>query len=171
MRPTSPDLLATFLLGAWSLSKTFVYERGGKSGSFIGKASFAPIQGLQGVLAYEEEGTATLMPEAMQLNARHALLYDCRPTESASTVRVLFDEATARESVESRLAGARFFHTIDFAAATLDSPPLQFSHPCGPDMYYGRFLFSEEEFVLDWRVTGPRKSGSAISRFRRAAVD
>lgn len=162
--PCSPKALSTFLLGAWSLTKRLSYERGGKSGTFAGEATFAPLAGMDGVVAYVEDGTATLLPEQLQLSARHALLYDCRDGAGESCVQVFFDEASQRDSAVQIMDGGRFFHTIDFASQPLP----EFRHPCGPDMYYGRLLFeSEDAFTLDWRVVGPRKSGAVVSRFRR----
>ena len=149
-----------YLLGSWTLSKTLTYTRGGVSGSFLGQASFSPLAGAPHVLTYEESGVATLGPSAEQFQARHALLYDCGDED---VVRVSFDEASHRQSACEVLSGSRFFHSID-----LREPDAPFAHPCGPDMYYGRLLCSnQDEFVLDWRVEGPRKLGRIISRFRR----
>ena len=161
MRPTpaTPTALLSYLLGSWTLTKTLTYSRGGRSGSFRGEATFAPLAGSLQVLAYEETGIATLEPSMETFEARHALLYDCSDNDR---VDVFFDEATKRDPA-AVMTGKRFFHSID-----LSRPERPFEHPCGPDMYYGRLLCTSSDlFVLDWRVEGPRKLGRIVSRFRR----
>ena len=159
--PATPAALSLYLLGSWTLSKTLQYTRGGRSGTFLGEARFSPLS--DAVLSYEETGKATLLPDNEQYEARHALLYDFSDNNDRGIVRVSFDEASDRSSVEGRVEAARFFHNIDFA-----QPDLPFQHPCGPDMYYGRLLCSSQDaFVLDWRVEGPRKLGRVVSKFSR----
>ena len=40
-------------------------------------------------------------------------------------------------------------------------------HQCGDDLYVGRFIFRSDEWVEAWRVKGPRKNYTSISRFHR----
>ena len=160
--PCTPAALSLFMIGSWTLNKSLNYQHGGKSGSFVGNADFRELSDTKKmVLAYDESGVATFEPDNEQFNARMQLLYDC---SSESEVRVLFDEAKTTSSGKPRLAGGRFFHTIDWT-----SRPPKFSHPCGPDMYYGQLIVTgPDTFVLDWRVEGPRKRGSVVSRFTRS---
>jgi hypothetical protein len=161
--PATPTALLSYLLGSWTLTKTLTYSRGGRSGTWSGEATFAPLADTLQVLAYEETGIATLEPSMETFEARHALLYDCSADDR---VEVFFDEATKRDDPVDIMAGKRFFHSID-----LSSPERPFKHPCGPDMYYGRLLCTSSDlFVLDWRVEGPRKLGRVVSRFRRVGA-
>ena len=159
---SSPPQLLRFLLGAWSVSKTMQYTRGGKDGIFTGSATFAPLLGDASVLSFVEDGVATLGSDE-QYSARQRLLY---ASDDSATLRVLFDESVARTSAADVMAGARFFHAIALAAP---APPPPFEHPCGPDMYRGRLVLEDEDtFRLLWTVIGPRKLGSVRSTFRRA---
>lgn len=177
--PTTSAGLYSYLCGRWRVSKTLKYVRGGRDGSFCGMATFEPLQCDDGRarLRYGEEGVLSLDGEAKGLSASRRLLYDFEPLPRAlqeqtppdndmRLVHVLFDESGARGAAEVREA-ARFFHAIRLSAAP-DQAPAPFTHPCGPDMYTGRFVVrSEDEFVLDWRVDGPRKLGSVMIRYRR----
>ena len=112
-------------------------------------------------MAFHEEGIATLTPNDEQLTAHSRLLWDF----SSDVAHVLFDEQSWQDQKSARIAGARHFHSITFPAAMFSE------HPCGPDVYRGRIVFeSQDAFRLEWRVSGPRKLGVIISRFRRKAA-
>ncbi len=43
-------------------------------------------------------------------------------------------------------------------------------HDCGPDLYEGRYrLLGPDQWLLSWRITGPRKRQLITSRYRRSA--
>ena len=163
--PTSPLLFAEHLSGSWLLNKQFDYKRGGKPGSFSGRATFERLpEPHSAVLAYYEEGVAKLGDD--ELVASRRLLYDCSGDQD---VRVLFDEAVglARDSPDGLLKGSRFFHAIPLPLVT--SRP--FEHPCGPDFYRGWLELNDAaSWRLTWTVEGPRKQGSTFASYRRAAM-
>lgn len=135
------------------------YTRGGRSGVFAGTAEFVPLAQRLQVLCFCERGTATLEPGGEEFTAYSRHLWNC---EASERVEVFFDDASTETDVNTRVANAKYFHTMNFP------DPKIFEHPCGPDMYRGTIVFeSEDRFRLDWRVTGPRKLGTVISRFRR----
>ena len=162
--PQSPAALLSYLIGTWTVAKDMQYQRGGKTGTFSGVATFSRLT--ESVVTFEEQGTARLAPDGDAYEARQRLLYTHVAGDQApSSVRVLFDEASSRESAAAVLAGARFFHTIEFVGGP-NLPP--FNHPCGPDMYRGRIALDDECcFRLLWGVSGPRKLGIVVSTFRR----
>ena len=140
------------------------YNRGGKDGTFTGQATFASLDA--SVVGFEEHGTALLAPNNDEYQARSSLLYVAAQEKS---VRVLFDEGSDRSSAGAILAGARFFHTIEFGGGFNVEYRLS-EHPCGPDVYRGRLAVDgEESFRLLWSVSGPRKLGTVTSTFRRSA--
>ena len=140
------------------------YVRGGKDGTFAGSASFVSLNNT--TVVFDEQGTATLAPNNDEYQARHGLLYQAEPDESMS---VFFDEARDRDSPASILAGARFFHKVEFGGID-GTAPLLSEHPCGPDIYRGRLaLDSPDTFRLLWSVSGPRKLGTVASTFRRTS--
>ena len=60
----------------------------------------------------------------------------------------------------------RFFHSFDPDAPTPAAP-----HDCPPDTYRVRYDFTGwPEWQAEWRVTGPDKDYTMLSRFRPAAV-
>lgn len=167
--PASPLALSHMLAGRWTLRKTFDYVRGGKPGSYDGVASFSALTWPESspMLAYHEEGVATLgsgQDPIENFAATRRLLYDC---SGERTVRVLFDDLgdDERGSAARVIDAARYFHSIELSAAR--APPA-FDHPCGPDMYTGRLLLEgADSFTLLWSVTGPRKLGTVAARYRR----
>lgn len=163
--PCTSLALGAYLHGTWTVKKEFSYVRGGKCGTFDGKATFTYLPGDDSQLSYIEDGTMLLQPERITLTARRRLLYDCTAKRH---VRVSFDEASSRDPADM-LRSARFFHDIWLAED--GAPPPPFDHPCGPDMYTGRLLISEKDaFALHWRVDGPRKSGMQSLLYTRATA-
>lgn len=43
-------------------------------------------------------------------------------------------------------------------------------HQCGDDLYLGRFIFRSDAWVEAWRVKGPRKNYTSVSRYHRQRV-
>ena len=173
------------------VAKAMNYDRGGRSGTFAGSATFSsfdfsssgisasavvPSDGSDNVpaihqptkhlLSFYEQGTATLdasssgMAPVETLSACSRLLYDC--DGDGDVAHCFFDEGYAADEPDARLAAARFFHSISLPGLTLTE------HPCGPDVYRGTLIWeSDDAFRLEWRVSGPRKLGTVVSRFRR----
>ena len=89
-RPRTANALRDYWRGSWRLTKQMTYERGGISGTFNGRATFAPLdQGNSSTwLAYADSGVATLGDDTLE--ARNSLLYEC---SSADEIRCFFDDA------------------------------------------------------------------------------
>ena len=81
-RPRTANALRDYWRGSWRLTKQMTYERGGISGTFNGRATFAPLdQGNSSTwLAYADSGVATLGDDTLE--ARNSLLYECSSAES-----------------------------------------------------------------------------------------
>jgi hypothetical protein len=71
------------------------------------------------------------------------------------------DTDTALVSFED----GRPFHRL-----TLRNGRAQVRHDCEPDLYEGRYrLLGPDQWLLSWRITGPRKRQLITSRYRRSA--
>jgi hypothetical protein len=131
--------------GDWEIERDIEDVRGGRTGRFIGRASFAPAA--EG-LAYHEEGRLRLGDGPEMTATRDYLWRD----GGAGRIEVLFGDG-------------RYFH--DFL---IDEPEPAAEHACPPDTYRVRYDFRQwPRWRAEWRVTGPRKDYAMVSRFRRAA--
>lgn len=130
--------------GAWTLARTIEDARAARAGTFTGEARFTPVEG---GLAYEEAGTLAF-PDAPPMQASRRYLWRAG---GAGGIDVLFDDG-------------RFFHSFDPAAPAPDA-----EHACAPDTYRVRYDFSRWPlWRAEWRVIGPRKDYSMLSRFHPA---
>lgn len=136
-----PDLRA-FLTGGWRLDRRIRDRRTGLDGRFEGVARFVPEgPDLRGV----ETGRLTLGGHAGE----------------AEQVYVYAFPEPGRAEV--RFRDGRPFHDLD-----LRSGRWRAVHPCGADLYRGRFrACGPDAWGMVWRVAGPRKALSIASRFRR----
>jgi hypothetical protein len=163
-RPHSPASLHAFLKGEWTVTKTMDYVRGGRKAHFAGLVGFSAMCQAPLTLHSVEDGVTTFVPEMEEFSSYKRLLWDC---SGEHAVEVSFDEAFGQDEERAILERRRFFHTLSWAAPTAE--PILSEHPCGPDVYRGRITFdSPDSFCLTWDVSGPRKLGSVVSRFRRA---
>ncbi len=65
------------------------------------------------------------------------------------------------EVAEVYFSDGRFFYTLDLTSSCCD-----IQHPCGEDIYEGRFeAISETEYQQTWRVTGPHKDYTSRTIF------
>ena len=110
-------------------------------GAFHGRASFTPLPGGE-TLRWHETGELTL--DGATVPAYRTLTLD-----AAGQVR--FDDG-------------RPFHRLALAGGACDA-----FHPCGPDEYSGRYEVAGDD-VLDvtWRVRGPGRDDTIVSRYVRA---
>lgn len=111
------------------------------AGGFRGRAEFAFQD--DGTLRWHESGEMTL--DGATLPAYRTLSID-----AAGHVR--FDDG-------------RPFHDLALVEGSCDAV-----HPCGEDMYNGRYeRVGEDELVVTWHVAGPRKDDVIVSRYVRIA--
>ena len=130
--------------GDWTLEREIEDARAARTGTFAGAARFRPVGGN---LAYEETGTLAF-PGTPSMQASRRYLWR---TGGAGGIDVLFDDG-------------RFFHGFDPAA-----PAPSAGHDCAPDTYRVRYDFTAwPHWQAEWRVTGPRKDYSMLSRYRPA---
>ena len=128
--------------GAWALERAIEDVRAGRTGTPLGEARFTPAPD---GLAYAEEGTLAFAGSPPMHATRRYLWRD----GGAGTIDVLF-------------ADGRFFHSFDAD----DAAPAA-THDCAPDSYRVRYDFSAwPRWQAEWRVTGPRKDYTMVSRFR-----
>ncbi|MBF6621048.1 MAG: hypothetical protein ITG02_12570 [Patulibacter sp.] len=131
----------SFLAGTWQVDRDLHEAEGDRSGRFVGSAEFVPDgDGLR----WTETGDTRLGDYA------------------GSASRVLLVRPTA-DGWEVRFEDERFFHPLD-----LRDGRSRVDHPCGEDHYRGELrVESPERFVVAWRVHGPRKDQTIVSRYTR----
>jgi hypothetical protein len=130
--------------GEWAFVRAIEDLRAGRQGRFIGRAAFRPAAG--GGLDYREEGMVT---------------FDGGPAMTASRDYRWRDGGGG--VIEVRFGDGRFFHRF-----LPEGPETTDVHLCGPDTYRVRYDFARwPQWRADWRVTGPRKDYSLVSRYRR----
>jgi hypothetical protein len=130
-----------FLAGTWQVDRDLHEAHGDRSGRFVGTAEFVPEDG---GLRWTEPGDTRLGDYSG--SASRVLLV--RPTTDGWDVR--FDDQ-------------RFFHPLD-----LTDGRSRVDHPCGEDHYRGEIrVEAEDRVVIAWRVHGPRKDQTIVSRYTR----
>jgi hypothetical protein len=130
--------------GAWEIERAIEDVRDGRTGRFVGRATFTPVPG---GLAYREEGRLALGDAPAMTATRDYLWRD----GGAGVIEVYFGDG-------------RFFHRF-----LPDEPEPADVHACPPDTYRVRYDFAGwPVWRAEWRVTGPRKDYGMVSRFRPA---
>jgi hypothetical protein len=137
------DDLARFLEGAWRVSRELVPVHGALPGGFDGRATFSWVE-RTGELVYEEWGTARIGEHVG--SATRCLRYE---TDGPVAV-VRFDDG-------------RFFHDLDLRDGSWHA-----DHPCGHDLYCGRFTVTgPHAWEQHWTVTGPTETYHLRTRLVR----
>jgi Family of unknown function (DUF6314) len=109
-----------------------------------GTARFFP---LDGALLFEERGVMTLGGYLGEAIRRYVFRFT-----DAGTALVSFEDG-------------RPFHHLE-----LRNGSACVRHDCEPDLYEGRYrLLGPDQWLLSWRITGPRKQQLITSRYRRKA--
>lgn len=130
-----------FLAGTWQVDRDLHEAQDDRSGRFVGTAEFVPEDD---GLRWTETGDARLGDYA------------------GSASRVLLVRPCA-DGWEVRFDDQRFFHPLD-----LTDGCSRVDHPCGEDHYRGELrVESHDRFVVAWRVRGPRKDQTIVSRYTR----
>lgn len=130
-----------FLAGTWQVDRDLHEARDDQAGRFVGTAEFVPEgDGLR----WTETGTAEL------------------GTFAGAASRVLL-VVPGEHGWEVRFDDERFFHPLD-----LTDGCSRVDHPCGEDHYRGELrVEGPDRFVIAWRVRGPRKDQTIVSRYTR----
>jgi hypothetical protein len=137
------DDLAAFLEGEWSVTRELVPVRGTGAGSFEGTATVARTA-TPGELLYEEHGTARLGDHV------------------GSAMRRLRFEVQGPRAVV-RFDDGRYFHDLDLREGSWHA-----DHPCGEDLYCGRFTVTgSAAWEQHWTVTGPTEAYHLRTRLVR----
>ena len=144
MTPHAVQDLAGFLAGRWRVRREVVPVRGVPAGGFEGEATFAPIAG--GELLYREHGT-------VHIGDHHG--------EASRTLRYRVDGARAVVCFDD----GRLFHDLDLRTGTWRA-----DHPCGDDLYRGRFTVTgPHAWEQRWSVRGPTEAYRMRTRLDRLA--
>jgi hypothetical protein len=135
----------TFLPGVWRIDREVHDARARTDGTFVGTATFGP----EGDgLSWVEEGTLRL--GAFAGHATRAMSVVPAPAGAGAPWEVRFDDG-------------RPFHPLD-----LRSGSCPVDHPCGEDHYAGWVRVEDEGLlVVSWRVTGPAKDHTILTRYSR----
>ncbi|MGX6449860.1 DUF6314 family protein [Patulibacter sp. S7RM1-6] len=130
-----------FLAGTWAIDRDIHDHRAGRDGTLVGTATFTPDGD---GLVWAERGTMRL-GDFVGEGTRTLLV---RPERDGWIVR--FDDG-------------RPFHPLDLAAGRC-----RVDHPCGEDHYAGEIrVEGEDRLVVAWRVVGPAKDHTIVSRYAR----
>lgn len=139
------------LEGIWKLQRHL-----GAQGHMQGVAHFQPCG--EGVLHYQEQGTATLgNGKALLARRAYAYVYD------QGTIAVHFWDQKYK-----RPAG--LLHPLQFHSCELSSQAVVATgmHKCAADVYKARYLFTNpQQFRLTYRVQGPHKNYTLTSHFSK----
>lgn len=129
--------------GQWQLSRQITDHAGGQDGRLVGQAQFQQ-QG-QGCLHYQEQGQ-------LQLGAG--------PVMAAQRAYIW---RFGKDSVDVCFADDTPFHSF---VPSGQAPGTD--HPCGKDFYTVQYDFRRmPEWEAVWRVHGPRKDYTSVSRYSR----
>ena len=138
------DDLAAFLAGGWTVERSIVPMRGVPGGGFTGHAEVSRHPRRPGWLTYREQGTVVIGDHIGP--ASRTLRYEV----DGPTARVRFDDG-------------RFFHDLDLRAGGWFA-----DHPCGQDLYRGRFtVLGPDVWEQRWTVSGPTEAYRMRTRLER----
>lgn len=146
----------TFLPGVWRIDRRLHDARARQDGVYVGTATFL----LEGEgLSWTERGelrlgdyvgSATRVMHVVPAAAAAAAARPGAAQRSAAPWEVRFDDG-------------RPFHPLDLRGG---SCPVD--HPCGEDHYSGWVRVEAEDLmVVSWRVVGPRKDHTILTRYSR----
>lgn len=142
----------TFFPGVWQIDRRVHDARARTDGTYVGTATFL-VEG-EG-LSWTERGELRL-GDYVGLTSRVMQVVPVPPARSDSAPR-------GAAPWEVRFDDGRPFHPLDLRGG---SCPVD--HPCGEDHYAGWVrVESEDLLVVSWRVTGPRKDHTILSRYTR----
>jgi hypothetical protein len=135
--------LAAFLRGRWRLTRRFIdTTTSTATGGMDGDARFEPAPW---GLSYVEQGILAMGDYRGEATRRYRFTA-CE----GSRADILFDDGAP-------------FHALDLATGRAEVV-----HHCGDDLYEGRYeVLSVDQWTLDWRVSGPRKSYGIATRYAR----
>ncbi|MEU6264558.1 DUF6314 family protein [Saccharopolyspora shandongensis] len=138
--------LVVYFAGRWGLDRKIVDSAGAVLAVFTGVADFTPDDD---VLVYQERGT--LVMGEHQGSATRVLRFRVRGPGLAD---VHFDHGG-------------FFHDLD-----LRDGRWSVRHPCRDDLYRGEVVVhGPDAWCQMWTVTGPAKSYTSTTEFRRMSVE
>ncbi len=133
--------LGAFLKGEWRLSRRIHDLRLALRGQFEGRAS------------------VTAMTEGLLLEESGRLAFGEHVSDASQRYRIVMEGAVARVF----RADGSTFHDLD-----LSSGSAKILHPCGDDLYRGRYrVLDADRYCVMWRVTGPRKDYQMASLYDR----
>ncbi len=179
--------LRAYLLGAWVIRRTLDDRRRGESGSFQGRAVFAPLERFRfagslprpapppghpqhtmalGGRVGERAGAASEQLGALAYREEGCLELGGIETLAHQSYLYAFPAThRAPHRAEVRFADGRAFHALDLRDGQWSA-----EHVCAADLYRGRFrALAPDRWSVLWTVTGPRKDQSLESLFTRAA--
>ncbi|HEX5259277.1 MAG TPA: DUF6314 family protein [Sphingomicrobium sp.] len=135
--------LRAFLAGTWHVDRSVLDRRQASTGELNGLARFTPFGRS---LLYEERGTLTF--GAHRGPAEQHLKFEFPDGETQARVR---------------FRDGRPFHELD-----LSDGEANVSHPCGDDLYEGRFVVIDAgHWRSSWQVAGPRKDQEIVTHYIR----
>jgi uncharacterized protein DUF6314 len=138
------DLVAYFA-GRWALDREIADLGGARIAEFTGTATFTPDET---TLVYQERGTLSM--DGHRGPATRTLCYRLRGPGQA----------------DAHFDHGGFFHALDLRSGRWST-----RHPCRDDLYQGEFVVrGPDAWRQDWTVTGPAKSYTLATTFRRATA-
>lgn len=135
-----------FLPGVWSIDRRIHDARTRQDGTFAGTATFLPDGD---GLSWTERGELRL-GDFVGSATRVMAVVPARDRGASAPWEVRFDDG-------------RPFHPLDLRGGAC---PVD--HPCGEDHYAGWVRVEDDDLlVVSWRVTGPAKDHTILTRYTR----
>jgi hypothetical protein len=136
--------LRAFLLGTWRISRRIRDSSLDLSGRLAGCAIFTPAPG---GLCYDETGLLRFGSHQGEATRQYLLSID-------------------RQTAEIHHADGSPFHRLELSSGEAD-----IVHRCADDLYHGRYrVLGADCWTVAWRVTGPRKRYSLVTRHTRIGI-
>eukprot|EP00435_Cladocopium_sp_Y103_P021875 s3454_g5.t1 len=164
------EAVRSYLLGSWSVKKSFDYRKGGGRGELTGIATFQACAEKPEVLMYEERGTMSLegLPKPVEAYRLYCFNTGTWPVE------VYFVDDPTKKHLPSLLpelpVHTSFFVPLSFGSGdAAGTGKATFQHLCIDDLYSGHLnALTPQHFEWNWSVQGPNKDGSISATYRRA---
>eukprot|EP00930_Biecheleria_cincta_P061178 TRINITY_DN46737_c0_g1_i1.p1 TRINITY_DN46737_c0_g1~~TRINITY_DN46737_c0_g1_i1.p1 ORF type:complete len:200 (+),score=28.36 TRINITY_DN46737_c0_g1_i1:35-601(+) len=175
-RLVNGEAVRNFLLGRWTVSKSFDYRVGGGRGTLEGIATFTATPPRQDVLMYEERGTMNLDGLGKPVEAYRHYCFNT----GKWPVEVYFVNDPTKTHLPTLLpeldCHTSFFIPLPFGEAGSSGNQsglpcglgATFKHLCVEDLYSGQLeVKAPDHFEWNWSVVGPNKDGTINASYHR----
>jgi hypothetical protein len=143
-----------FLTGDWNVVRLISDFRTGRSGSFLGTASFRPANDIAGPAGGQDRETLGYTEQGELQFGDHR----------GPASRTLVYQGREDGGADVRFADGREFFRLDLGSGTCEA-----AHPCRDDQYLVTVTrLTADSFAETWRVSGPAKDYQMTATYTRA---